>query len=185
MIEEKTIHPFITYLYTLAENQKRGALADLRRGLSGAPGTVPAMFPHVARWVPENVRGTWTEKVYYLVAALFAYYQSGGSSINRQRLNQGNMGSHCREAARKSPQSESFETRFSALLKAHVEDLPTYLRQMIGLLKSVEVPINWNQLFQDLCHWNAESQSVQRQWANGYWVYQNPATEQDLEPVQQ
>lgn len=169
MTDEKQIHPFIDYLYSLNQDQKRGALADLRRGLSETPGTAPIMFPYVARWVPENARYTWQEKVYYLVAALFAYYQSGGGEVGKKKINQGNMGDHCRTALQNLPQSDSFELRFSALLKANSEDLHVFLRQMISLLKSANVPINWDQLFFDLCRWNSESQYIQRRWANNYW----------------
>ncbi|MDY6847283.1 MAG: type I-E CRISPR-associated protein Cse2/CasB, partial [Chloroflexota bacterium] len=86
MTDENQIHPFINYLYSLATEQKRGALAELRRGLARPPATAPVMFPYVARWVPEDFRYTWREKVYYLVAALFAYYQSGSGEESKQKL---------------------------------------------------------------------------------------------------
>lgn len=174
MPDEIQIHPFIEYLYSLSRGQKRGALADLRRGLSEPPGTAPIMFPYVARWVPEDARQSWREKVYYLIAALFAYYQSGASEVGKQRMTSGNFGEHCRMAKTAKKQSESYEIRFASVLKSHNEDLPVYLRQMISLLKSADVPINWDQLFHDLNRWNSESQYIQRQWANSYWAYQKP-----------
>jgi len=176
MSDEKQIHPFIDYLYSLSQgHQHRGALADLRRGLSESPGTAPVMFPYVARWVPEDARQSWKEKVYYLVAALFAYYQSGSKQAGKQRITSGNFGEHCLRAKAAKKQSESYEMRFASLLKSNVEDLPVYLRQMISLLKSAEVPINWDQLFYDLNRWNSESQYIQRQWANSFWAYQKSA----------
>ncbi len=170
MTDEIQIHPFVEYLYSLATDKRRGALADLRRGLSEPPGTAPVMFPYVARWVPKDARNTWREKVYYLTAALFAYYQSGSSIQSKRRLTTGNMGDHCRQAATKEKRSASFEMRFSSLLKSNLDDLPVLLRQMVSLLKSADVPINWDQLFHDLFYWNSESQFVQRQWANSYWA---------------
>ena len=175
MSDETQIHPFIEYLYSLSQGQHRGALADLRRGLSEPPGTAPVMFPYVARWVPEDARQSWKEKVYYLVAALFAYYQSGSKQAGKQRITSGNFGEHCLRAKAAKKQSESYEMRFASLLKSNVEDLPVYLRQMISLLKSAEVPINWDQLFYDLNRWNSESQYIQRQWANSFWAYQKSA----------
>lgn len=181
MSDETQIHPFIEYLYTLVVNNRRGALAELRRGLAEPPGTAPVMFPYVARWVPEEARSTWKEKVYYLVAGLFAYYQSGSGGESKQRLTVGNFGEHCRRAALKGQkegqQSESFEKRFAALLKANAEDLPVLLRQMVSLLKSADVPINWDQLFADLMYWNSESQFIQRRWANGFWAYASASDE--------
>jgi CRISPR system Cascade subunit CasB len=170
MSEEKELHPFIEYLYRLARDGQRGALADLRRGLSEPPGTAPVMFPYVARWVPEDARYRWREKVYYLTAALFAYVQSGGGAAGKQRLTTGNLGDHCRRAvSQKENKSGSFEMRFAALLRANPDDLPIFLRQMISLLKSAEIPINWNQFFYDLMYWNSESRYVQNRWAHSYW----------------
>jgi CRISPR type I-E-associated protein CasB/Cse2 len=88
-------NPFIKYLYALVETSNRAALADLRRGLSGQPGTSPAMFQYVAPWVPEDARNTWKEKVYYIIASLFAYYQAGASG-KVLTTDQGNFGTHCR-----------------------------------------------------------------------------------------
>ncbi|HPL69830.1 MAG: type I-E CRISPR-associated protein Cse2/CasB [Anaerolineaceae bacterium] len=172
MTDEIQIHPYIQYLYSLAIPERRGALADLRRGIAEPPGTAPVMFSYIARWVPEEIRYSWAEKVYYLIAALFAYYQSGSGVESKMRITKGNFGDHCRFANIKEKQSASFEARFSTILKANVEDLPVVLRQMISLLKSADVPINWDQLFHDLRHWNSESQYVQRKWANSYWSSQ-------------
>jgi CRISPR type I-E-associated protein CasB/Cse2 len=183
MTKDSQIYPFIDYLYALSENNRRGALADLRQGLSEPPATASVMFPYVARWVPDDARYTWTEKVYYLVAALFAYYQSGSGGLSKQRLTQGNIGDHCLKAAQKDNKSASFEMRFTALLKANSDDLPVILRQMISLLRSADVATNWNQLFHDLCRWNSETHYIQRQWANSYWAYQKPSDEQDQNQI--
>lgn len=169
MSDESQIHPYIDYLYSLASDQRRGALADLRRGLSEPPATSPVMFPYVARWVPEEARYTWREKVYYLVAALFAYYQSGSGETSKRRITRGNLGDHCLTAKLNKTKSGSFEMRFADLLKSNPDDLPVILRQMVSLLKSADVPINWNKLFYDLCRWNSDSKYVQRQWANSFW----------------
>jgi len=170
MTDEKQAHPYIDYLYSLTTDQKRGALADLRRGLSEPPGTSAPMFPYIARWVPERGRNAWIEKVYYLVAALFAYYQSGGGTEGKRRLTSGNFGDHCQRAFVKEARSGSFEARFTTLLKAHPEDLPVILRQMVSLLKSADIAINWDQLFYDLTRWNSETKYIQRQWANSFWA---------------
>lgn len=183
MKKEEVTHPFINYLYSLVENDDRGTLADLRRGLTSQPGTVPAMFPHVAKWVPDEARNSWNEKVYYLTATLFAYYQAGGSG-KRLTTHEGNFGSHCRELKAKSTQSGSFEARFANLLKANRDDLPVLLRQILSLLKNEDIPINWNQLFTDLKYWNSPNQSVQRHWANNYWRYEGQSSTQENSPIQ-
>jgi CRISPR type I-E-associated protein CasB/Cse2 len=164
-------NPFIKYLYSLVDAEKRGALADLRRGLSGQPGTIPVMFQYIVPWVPDSTRNSWNEKVYYIIASLFAYYQAGGSGkfLSSEK---GNFGEHCRRLNDKKAQSASFEARFTGLLKAHRDDIPTLIKQVLSVLRGEEIPINWDQLFHDLQYWNSSSQIVQRQWANGYWKYQ-------------
>ena len=80
---EESKHPFITYLESLREN--RGALAALRRGLGQTPGTVPAMYPYIVRWLPVEPAVQY-EAALYLVACLFAYHAEAGGA--------GNMGNH-------------------------------------------------------------------------------------------
>jgi len=61
------------------------------------------------------------------------------------------------------------ERRFTALLTAHPDDLPFFLRQAIGFLKSKEVPVDWHQLFVDMLAWGHPSGYVQKQWARAFW----------------
>jgi len=152
--EEK--HPFVAYLESLAEN--RGALAALRRGLGQPPGTVASMYPYVARWIGEDTP-TWQEEAYYLIAALCALHPQPGGV--------GNMGDHFRRAAHERRQA--FERRFEALLATHPDDLPDMLRQSVSLVKSQEVPINWDQLLGDVLHWGHPDRYVQRRWASSFW----------------
>lgn len=153
-------HPFIEHLEGLRED--RGALAALRRGLGQPPGTAPAMFPYVERYLPAEVK-PWQEHAYYLIAALFAYHPEPGGH--------GNVGHHFADVRRKNPGGDdtALERRFTALLAAHRDDLPFYLRQAVSFLKSKEVPINWSQLFRDIQRWGYESRSVQKRWARAFW----------------
>lgn len=164
-METKT-HPFVEYLETLRERDDRGALADLRRGLGEPPGAAPAMYPYVVRHLPSDV-SSWEEKTYYLIAAMFAYHS--------QKDGKGNIGScfaHVRrDAHRNNPNADdtALERRFTALLAAHPDDLPFYLRQTVSFLKSKKVPINWRQLFYDVRAWGHPDRYVQKQWAEGFW----------------
>lgn len=153
-------HPFIQYLEALRDNDERGALADLRRGLGQAPGTAPAMYPYVVPYLPSTI-GRHDEEIYYLIAALFAYHDKPGG--------RGNMGDHFAATRALKGESTAIERRFTALLTAHPEDLPFYLRQAISYLKSNDVPVNWNQLFYDLRRWGYDDRRVQKQWARSFW----------------
>ncbi|MEX1247567.1 MAG: type I-E CRISPR-associated protein Cse2/CasB [Anaerolineales bacterium] len=160
---------FIIYLQDLAQKEDRGALAALRRGLGQKPGTEAAMYPHVVRWVSADLRG-WSEEIYYVVGSLFAWHS--------QSAPQGNLGHHLQGLAQGRKNSESIERRFTALLNAHVDDLPDQLRQIISLLKSGDVPVNWEQLMKDLRNWDHPDRYVQHQWARGFWGNRQPQIEE-------
>jgi CRISPR system Cascade subunit CasB len=157
------IQPFIAYLQSLAEKQERGALAALRRGLGQPPGTVAETFRYVEPWLGER-RSATREAAFYLLASLFA--------LHPMSTNQGNMGAHLAQT-RPEGGEDALERRFTALLAAHIEDLPYYLRQAVSFLKSKEVPINWNELLWDLQNWDERRddprRSVQKKWASAFW----------------
>lgn len=154
-------HPFIEYLLSLSEGEKRGALASLRRGLGKTPGQAPEMFRYVLPWLPENASRE-QERAYFLVASLLAYHPKNCS--------EGNMGNHLARCRDPQGNDDALERRFTALLAAHPEDLPFYLRQAVSFLKSKEeTPINWSQLLKDLMGWDHPDGYVQRQWARAFW----------------
>jgi len=151
-------YAFVEYLESLRED--RGALAALRRGLGQPPGTVADMYRYVVPWLPEDAR-PWQEEIYYLVAALFAYHPASGG--------RGNMGHHFALARLAQGDDTAIDRRFTALLAAHPDDLPDYLRQAVGFLRSKEVPVNWQQLFHDLPRWGYQDRPIQRAWARAFW----------------
>jgi CRISPR system Cascade subunit CasB len=158
-MNEKT-HPFVEYLESLRERDDRGALAALRRGLGEPPGSVPATYRYVVPRLPEDCP-PWKEDAYYLVAALFAYHPKKGGT--------GNMGDHFAAARDRQRDDTAIERRFTALLAAHREDLPHYLRQVVAFLKSNEVPVNWHQLIRDVQNWGHPAGYVQKDWARAFW----------------
>ncbi len=164
---EPTIHPFIAHLQSLADGQERGALAALRRGLGQPPGAAVEMFRYVEPFLPQKRRAP-QEAAYYLVAALFAFHPKS--------TDEGNMGAHMAQA-RSEGGEDALERRFTALLAAHPDDLPDYLRQAISFLKSKEIPVNWNRLFWDLHAWDEEDRRVQKHWASAFWSRTQPIEE--------
>ena len=161
-------HPFVEYLETLEERDDRGALAALRRGLGEPPGTVPGMYRYVVPFLPEACP-PWKEKAYFLVAALFGYHSKPGGT--------GNMGDHFVAAREPNGDNTALERRFTALLAAHADDLPFYLRQAVSFLKSKEISINWHQLIRDVQHWGHPEGYVQKAWARAFWSRQAPSSE--------
>jgi len=161
MTEQKK-HHFIEYLEGLASSQERGALAALRRGLGQPPGTIVTMYPYV---VPHLPTAKSQEMACYLIAPLFALHPKAGGI--------GDFGNHWRQCDPEGKNSDALERRFTALLAAHPDDLPDYLRQAVSFLKSKDVSVNWNQLFWDLQNWDEKRDdpkaSVQKRWAGSFW----------------
>lgn len=155
-------HYFITYLETLTED--RAALAALRRGLGQPPGSVPDMHRYIIPLLQNIYANSWEEEVYYLVASLFA--------LHPESVKEGNLGTHFAQTLDPNPDyNKAIERRFTALLTAHPQDLPFYLRQAISFLQSKEQAINWHQLMRDILRWEhpTYATTVQKRWAAQFW----------------
>ena len=153
-------HPFVKYLEGLRDN--RGALAALRRGLGKPTGAEPQMYRYVVPWLPIDPP-PWVEKAYYVVAALFASHPLPGGS--------GNLGNSFAQARAREGDTKAIERRFTALLAAHPDDLPLFLRQSVSYLRSKDIPIDWHQLIRDVSNWGHPDYGarVRRAWAGRYW----------------
>ena len=156
-------HNFVTYLETLIDD--RAALAALRRGLGQPPGTVPDMHRYVIQRLPDYARsGSWTEQVYYLMAALYALHPESAA--------EGNLGDHFARTLDPNPEyNTAVERRFTALLVAHPADFHFFLRHAISFLRSKEVAVNWHQLMWDVLKWDDPDKAtqIQKRWAAQFW----------------
>ncbi|HPN53570.1 MAG TPA: type I-E CRISPR-associated protein Cse2/CasB [Anaerolineaceae bacterium] len=157
---------FISYLTSLARADDRGALAVLRRGLSGNPADDLNLCRFVSPRLPDEDRAAGCEPIYYLTAALFALHPSENQ--------QGNLGAHLKQAAGQRNDSDAAERRFTALLNTRRDDLDKPLRRAVMMLKQQEIPVNWRQLFSDLLLWDHPKKLTQRAWANSFWSYERP-----------
>jgi len=182
----------------------RAALAQLRRTLGKNPNEAVDGFRYVTRWVedalsvkglqPYSPKAEWCEECFYLVAALFAFYQTGEPRASwhheESPLRDRNFGASFLKLeavqAGDAPQAEgtgkerakNLERRFTALLVSRQSDLPQRLRHAVSLLKSENVPVDWVQLLVDLQKWRSgegvpyrvgDKASVQRRWAKSFW----------------
>ncbi|MEP7149524.1 MAG: type I-E CRISPR-associated protein Cse2/CasB [Acidobacteriota bacterium] len=153
-------HAVVGYLKELAKRQDRAALAHLRRGLGKRPGEAMGMYPYIGRFISEKTNQSYDRAV-FLTSALFADYWEAPS-------NAGNLGQSVRRLFDET-KSDSIEKRFVALLDAEAEDLHYYLRQIVGLLKSKSIPVNWNELFKHIQGWDHPDGYVQKKWARSFW----------------
>ena len=173
--EAKAENRFIKYLENLSRRQDRAALANLRRGLGKKPGAAMEMYPYLGQFLPAERNARYDNAV-FIVAALFAYYSDAPKTA-------GNLGASLRRLAGETD-SKSIEMRFVALLNAETDELPNYLRQIIGLLKSKDVAVNWEQLFDDVRQWNSDNRYAQTRWARSFWGNFNDKTEENNQEKQ-
>ena len=89
------------------------------------------------------------------VAGLFAYHPDETPG--------GNLGTTCRRLA---GENNSFEARFHRLLACDRDEICDRLRPVILAAKAKGFPVNYEQLFLDLCYW---SDRVKARWAQEYW----------------
>lgn len=157
--ETKKEDRLIRYLKNLEKPPKdSAALAHLRRGLGKPPKTAMEMFPYLGQFLSHETKPRY-ENAVFIIAALFAYYPDAPPNV-------GNLGASLRQL---KDESDSIEKRFVALLNAEAEDLPYYLRQIIGLLKAKEIAVNWQLLFEGVQFWGNDNRRVQRDWARSFW----------------
>ncbi|MDQ3062209.1 MAG: type I-E CRISPR-associated protein Cse2/CasB [Acidobacteriota bacterium] len=173
LAEPREKSEFIKELEKLAKRKDRAALAHLRSGLRRKDSRSTEMYPVIGRFLSEKTNRSY-ENAVFIVAALFAYYPDA-------KTNAGNLGASLRQL---KDDSDSIEKRFVALLNAEADELPDYLRQIIGLLKSKEIPVNWQQLFKDVQYWEttdetSKRESVQKRWARSFWGSYSNENNQD------
>lgn len=135
----------LAYLRQLKND--RGAMADLRCTLN--PTKLPRAWPLLAR-----VGGIGNARI-EAVAGLFAYHPD--------EIQTGNLGTTCLCLKR---QNESFEGRFRRLLACDRDEICERLRPVILAAKAKGIPINYEELFADLCYWGDK---VKARWAREYW----------------
>lgn len=160
---------FTEFLEGLYERDERATLAALRRGLGRAPGEASEMHSHVLRGVRGFGLQARQEDAYYIVAALFALHPGKSWRAGGDARHDTNLGASLGVLAKENKESSSVERRFVALLNCRKEELPDHLRNIVSLLKSKDIPINWAQLIKDINFWNNENRRVQRDWARAFW----------------
>jgi len=150
------VDPLVAYLTELVRRNDRRSLAMLRRSL--APGCESSAYAVVARFFPTERRPA-LERAMLLVAGLFAMHPEHSSS---------SLGAALRRLADKKG-SGSIEGRFLALLDSRSEDIAPHLRQVVSLLASEGLAIDWHDLLRALKNWDFEDNRARRQWARDFW----------------
>lgn len=152
---------FATDFVNMLENLKhdRAAMANLRRSLAFDLGTHIASYPYVEP-LASNV-DPWRRKMCYLVAGLYASHPRHVSAEH-------SFGKAMQQLTAKR-ESGSLERRFITLLDADDEQLANRLRQMVALLRSDDIPLNYAKLLSDLRYWRSSRRLSQQRWAQDFY----------------
>jgi CRISPR system Cascade subunit CasB len=157
---------FVAMLEGLYHQDDRAALATLRRGLGKTLGKEMGVYRYFGKFT-DRFKSRRHEEDYHTLATLFGLYPGESWRVSNPRWGETCLGASLFQL--KAAMGDSVERRFVALLNAPHEDLPDYLRQIVGLLKSKEVKLDWAQLLRDLEKWDDEDREVQRKWAAWFW----------------
>ena len=135
--------------------------AELKRSIAFVPGTYPRAFPYIEPWTSSRKLGENQRSTYYLIAGLWAIhwregFHSPGVSLGKACL-----------AYKSEKSASSMDIRFTNLLEADEKQLPNRLRQMIGLLKDINV--DFELLLSDVLSWTTDDKRVQIRWAREYF----------------
>jgi CRISPR type I-E-associated protein CasB/Cse2 len=132
----------------------RAALAELRHSINdplrGAKYVVPCLGPE------DEGDDIW----FYRIAALYAMHR-----LHRPDVSLGVAMKQC--SMRRN--SESVEKRFTQLLSAASANLLIPLRNVINLLAADEIPLDWEQLLDDVLYWNHPNKFRQHRLARHFY----------------
>lgn len=158
---------FIESLEELLTKNDRRALAALRRGLGKKPGEEMGVWRYIARYT--NGLKPYQEDAYYIVATLFGFYSAPSWRSDDDDKNKTNLGASLKLLQARMG-GDGAERRFVALLNTHRDEMPEHLRQIVSLLKSKDMPIDWVQLLQAVEYWDFDDEHRrQRNWAKAFW----------------
>jgi CRISPR type I-E-associated protein CasB/Cse2 len=156
---------FVSKLNALDAGQKARLKRDAGKDLSEARslGLFYRLLPFGAP--------TEKESAYFLAATLFPLADAGQS---------GCLGDALRRARDPDPKkNKGLDRRIEILLDSDASQLAFRLRQAVRFLKSNRIPINWQELTEDVLNWNSQYRTVQKKWARAYFKLPAPPDDDD------
>lgn len=164
--ETSGIARFLAWAADAVKRKDRGTLADLRHGFS--PATEYRAWPHIAPWC--DLTNDRERRIWITVAAGFATLE--------RSVRCGNLGVTLRGLALHNTNGKSedaltsFDARFRRLLTCvSAEEVCEHLPGIIRAAKAKEIPIDFEQLFNDLRYWREKTKV---RWAAAYWQAEAP-----------
>ncbi len=165
----EVIRDFISNL----ERLDAGGRARLKRNAGRTLNQARDAYQVFFNALPRVVTDERIQEDYFLIATLYAVGthrenprptnppRSLGASLRQVRL-------QVKDA--NADRQISLDKRFQALLDADREQLPFRLGQIVRLLATHQIAIDWRRLLQHVRSWNAEDRWVQLAWARDYYT---------------
>lgn len=173
---------FVSWLEGLVQSEDLGTLAKLRRGLMYEDEGLYGLFSQIPSNFLASWSSRWEEKVYLMVAALFSSHQINfspnegeeytsnlGASLRRFGLVKKTKG-YMDEDGDADDLPNTVKRRFEIIIGCSRQELFGHLRQIVRLLKTEEIPIDWAGLICDLQAWDWNSNPVQWRWSRQFYV---------------
>lgn len=157
----------LDYLEERKEN--KGFMANLRCALVDTKRM--RAYPYLARF--DGVGDHHRAKVVQTIAGLYA--------LHPNTTNQGNMGDTCRRlcGSEEKPWDEEpgpIAKRLQHLLAAERDEICNRVVRIILRAKSQEIPINYEQLENDLLYWGDKKKNS---WAMNFWAFEGKKEAQE------
>jgi len=180
------VEQFVWRLQGLVVAEDRASLAHLRRAAGEWLGELPAkrrgpvLSLFYGKLLPDLAGRQEREEDFFLVATLFAIAQMGHDRSQPGSF-RGNLGRALRflKAAKDQLRTEAgaspMDRRVVALLDAPREALAFRLRQVVRILGTEHIGVDWALLLRDVMDWDRPNRQVQRRWARAYFG-KRPAT---------
>jgi CRISPR system Cascade subunit CasB len=148
---------FIEYLEKNRENKRM--LAALRRGLGKEdPEQNFEAAPYILPLLSSEKIYPETRKKAYVVASLFAWHPLEGGT--------GSLGTSMQKITKRS---DSMDRRFLSLVDSDEDVFFNRVQQVIGILKSRGVAVNWKQFMNDYLDWGYLDKRVQKKWLRDFY----------------
>ncbi|OCQ21420.1 type I-E CRISPR-associated protein Cse1/CasA [Pseudoalteromonas luteoviolacea] len=157
------------YRWGNPDTPRRDILAALRKSLDLQRSAQLASVPYLGSLLSEQ--GERAEMQAY-VAGLFASHYKIYEESSHKSL--GTLWRHADESQR-----PGMSFRFECLLESNGDQLKQILRQMVQILKSKDIAIDYRTLMEDLYHWDCDDKRIQLKWARDYWA--KPIQSEELE----
>jgi CRISPR system Cascade subunit CasB len=179
------------------ESFVRAALANLRRGIGKAPGSIPSVWEWTLSDLPDQVLSqsgepTYGEWAIHTAMTLYAFHQQG-KDIRTANMNTSKslLGQGIRKLAlaRMKGQGEQEEDqgvvrRFQAIVTSNsMSELSSHLKGIVQLLKAADIPLDYSRLAVDLYEFQypQNRNKVRLRWGQEYYATNNMRKEEENE----